>query len=54
MQVTFWQASTRIIVKQTFNLTEGIELTTDLIADAEKFSSRHNNSLETLHAEYIG
>jgi hypothetical protein len=53
LQVDFWQADSRVVVSQSFNLTEGLEIAQDLLDDAKRFSRIHNNSIEIHFAEMI-
>jgi hypothetical protein len=53
LQVDFWQADSRVMVSQPFNLTEGLEIAGDLLNDAIQFSRVHNNSIEIHNAEMI-
>jgi hypothetical protein len=51
--VDFWQADSRVVVSQPFNLTEGMEIAGDLLKDAIQFSRVHNNSIEIHNAEMV-
>jgi hypothetical protein len=51
--VDFWQADSRVVVSQPFNLTEGLEIAGDLLKDAIQFSRVHNNSIEIHNAEMV-
>jgi hypothetical protein len=51
--VDFWQADSRVMVSQPFNLTEGLEIAGDLLKDAIQFSRVHNNSIEIHNAEMV-